>query len=56
MPSQQKALRMNVSAEGLRNAENDAARQCSPQAAGPADDGCFEAKNELHRSDVRIEA
>ena len=55
MPCQQEALWMKVGAEGLGDAEYNAACQCSPQAPGPANNSRFESENKLHRSDIRIE-
>ena len=55
MPCEQEALWMKVGAERLSDAENDTARERSPQTPGPANNSRFECEDELHRSDIRIE-
>lgn len=55
MPCEQEALWMKVGAERLSDAQNDTARERSPQTPGPANNSRFECEDELHRSDIRIE-
>src|SRR6516225_8643197 len=55
MPGELLPAGIDVRADGLRHAEDDAARQRSPLAAEAADDDGFEAEDQARRSDRRIE-
>jgi hypothetical protein len=55
MTREQEALRVNVGAQCLGKAEDDAARQRAPQAPSTAYYPCLESKNELQRSGIRVE-
>ena len=55
MPRQEEALRVNMGAQRLSHAEDNAARQCAPQIAGSADYARLECENELQRTRVRVE-
>ena len=53
MTGEQKATRADLRAETLRNAEDDAADQRSPERPDTADYDRFKSENELRRSGIR---
>ncbi len=55
MAGEQLPTRIDLCADRLRDAENDAAGQRSPHAAKSADDHRLESENEPRRSDGRVE-
>src|SRR6266498_4206725 len=55
MPGQQLPARINLRADRLRHAEDDAARERAPHAAEAADDDGLEAEDQPRGSDRRIE-
>ena len=55
MPGQKLPARVDRRPERLRDAQNDAARQCAPQIAQPADDHRLEAEDQPPAADRRVE-
>ena len=55
MPGQQLPARIDLRADRLRHAEDDAARERAPHAAEPADDDGLEAEDQPRGPDRRVE-